>query len=172
MTPSPAPSSECAPCHAHRPITHLAVLADAWLQRKGRMMWRRVYPGRPDQVGQVRSWVRAQCADTDDAEDAALIAVELVSNALLHTRSGEPGGWFGVEVSRGHDLCIAVHDLGGRSVPAFDTADGQGVLAEHGHGLRVVAELATQVGVEGDPVGGHTVWARLAADGASVPPAS
>ncbi|WP_395110227.1 ATP-binding protein [Actinomadura sp. SCN-SB] len=132
------------------------------------MMWRRIYPGRLDQIAQVRSWVRAQCADTERADDAALIAAELTSNALLHTRSGHPGGWFGVELTRHHDLCLAVHDLGGRTIPAFSTADGQGVLAEHGRGLRVVAELAAQVGVEGDPVGGHTVWARLTAD-TSVP---
>ncbi|TDC79882.1 ATP-binding protein [Actinomadura sp. 7K507] len=149
--------------------THLAVLADAWLQAKGRMIWRRVYPGRLDQVGQVRSWVKAQCADIEGADDAALIAVELVSNALLHTRSGEPGGWFGVELSRGHDLCIAVHDLGGRSVPAFNTAEGRGMLAEHGHGLRLVAASAAHVGIEGDPVAGHTVWARLSAGGVPVP---
>ena len=139
---------------------------DVWLHSKGVMTWRRVYPGRLDQIARVRAWVAVLLADTDCADDAVLISTELVSNALLHTRSGEPGGWFGVEVSRASQACVAVHDLGGSPAPQFTSApaESRDAPAEHGYGLRVVAGLAAQVGVTGSPDSGHTVWARLPPD--------
>jgi anti-sigma regulatory factor (Ser/Thr protein kinase) len=128
------------------------------------MTWRRVFPGRLDQVARARSWTAMLLADTSRAEDAELILTELVSNALLHTRSGEPGGWFGVEITLGRHARIAVHDLGGRPTPQLvcTAPESDDVLAEHGHGLRVVQDLAALVGVNGSPASGHTVWALLA----------
>lgn len=144
-----------------------------WLQGNGVMTWRRVYPGRLDQVPQARSWAEMLLADTDRADDAALIVTELCSNALLHTRSGEPRGWFGVEITRGRLTRIAVHDLGGRPAPPMtdstpprvgedDHIPAEHIPAEHGHGLQAVRELAAHTGVSGSPDSGHTVWALLA----------
>ncbi|WP_165978573.1 ATP-binding protein [Actinomadura darangshiensis] len=147
-----------------------AQYAVEWLQDNGVMTWRRVYPGRLDQVPQARSWSAMLLADTDCADDAALIVTELCSNALLHTRSGEPKGWFGVEITRGRQARIAVHDLGGRPAPPMavttspQPGEEQDALAEHGHGLQAVRELAIQIGVSGSPDSGHTVWALLTMD--------
>ncbi|MCC5579249.1 ATP-binding protein [Microtetraspora sp. AC03309] len=125
----------------------------------GEMLWWRVFPGRGDQVAPARKIVRSLLEDTQRADDAEWVAAELISNALLHTRSGAQGGYFVVEVAR--NICVAkvlVYDLGGGGVPVF----GQGFTpSEHGHGLRGVAALANRVGLEGDPVTGHVVWAQL-----------
>src|SRR5690606_25630567 len=86
----------------------------------GPMVWRRVFPGRGDQAALARKMVRVLLEDTPRADDAEWIAAELVSNALLHTRSGAPGGHFLVEVARGlHAARVMVYDLGGSGIPVF-----------------------------------------------------
>lgn len=134
-----------------------------WLCGYGPLIWRRVYPGRLDLVGQARSWVALQLADTDCVDAAVSITAELVSNALLHTRSGQSGGWFGVEVSRGSHVRIAVRDLGGCMVPRIGRSAPASVdePAEHGYGLLLVADLGAEMGVDGNPDEGHTVWVLL-----------
>ncbi|GGL42456.1 ATP-binding protein [Planomonospora parontospora] len=128
----------------------------------GPLLWRRRFPGRGDQAASARRLVRLLLDDTPRAEDAEWITAEFVSNALLHTRSGQPDGSFVVEVQRGsRSARITVHDLGGEGVPAFNAVPRGPEVGEHGHGLRGVAELADKTGVSGDPVVGHAVWARL-----------
>jgi Histidine kinase-like ATPase domain len=79
------------------------------------------------------------------ADDAVLGVSELASNAIRHSRSGQ-GGRFQVLVWRGHvSACVAVIDDGARRGPA-PRAHGPGELAESGHGLRVVVELAANWG--------------------------
>ncbi|GII80514.1 hypothetical protein Sru01_54960 [Sphaerisporangium rufum] len=153
----------------------------AGLRRRlaGRMVWRRDFAGRPDQAREARALVRALLADTGLADDAELVTAELVSNALLHTRSGAPGGHFAVEViRRPNGVRVGVYDLGGpaggtgrvpdaepagpRSAGYLDTAAaGEPWPREGGRGLAVVAALARRVGWDGDPAGGHLVWAVL-----------
>jgi hypothetical protein len=113
----------------------------AWLDFRGVMTWRRVYPGRLDQVCVARSFPAFLLADTSRAHDAMSITAELVSNALLHTRSGERGGWFGVEVIRGTLARIAVHDLGGTHVPQLSTGavSAEEEPGEHGYWVHYVA---------------------------------
>jgi hypothetical protein len=62
----------------------------------------------------ARKFAAFLLADAGCGDDAEFIAAELVSNALLYTRSGMPQGWFGVQVVLGKVACIAVRDLGGR----------------------------------------------------------
>ncbi|MBG0824904.1 ATP-binding protein [Planomonospora sp. ID91781] len=129
----------------------------------GPLLWRRPFPGRGDQAALARRLVRLLLDDTDRADDAEWITAEFVSNALLHTRSGQPGGHFVVEVQRGmRSARITVYDLGGNGVPVFDRGQRDGGLRESGRGLCGVAELADKTGAHGDPVVGHAVWARLA----------
>lgn len=74
-----------------------------------------------------------------------LLAVdELVVNALRHTKSGQPGGTFTVEITRWDGaVAICVGDEGGPSEPAVtDAADD----AESGRGLRTVSLLASSWG--------------------------
>jgi hypothetical protein len=130
------------------------------------MAWRRVYPGRTDQAAAARRFVAFLLADTGRGDDAEFIAAELVSNALLYTRSGalsgRQHGCFGVEVMLGQFACIAVHDLGGGGVPCLmPEQDAYGVILEHGRGLLGVSKLAVSLGFEGSPVEGHKVWAEL-----------
>jgi anti-sigma regulatory factor (Ser/Thr protein kinase) len=136
----------------------------AWL-REGRVnSWRRVFPGRLDQVAVARSWSGQLLAGTGRADDAVLVVTELVSNALLHTRSGQPHGWFGIELAWGRHARIAVHDLGADRTPllALASVPVEELLGEHGRGLQLVRELAEDVGVDGSRESGHTVWALLA----------
>jgi hypothetical protein len=103
------------------------------------------------------------------AGDAVLGVSELASNAIQHTRSGQ-GGRFQVLVWRGHaSACVAVIDDGARHGPA-PRPPGPGDLAESGHGLHVVAELAASWGHQDlAPQGlpGRAVWFHLAWDGNS-----
>ncbi|MFI7707512.1 ATP-binding protein [Nonomuraea sp. NPDC049480] len=131
------------------------------------MGWRRTFAGRKDQASPARRLVRALLEDLPRVSDAEWVAGELISNALRHTRSGAEGGFFVVEVVRTTQrVRIAVYDLGGATVPDFQRAikasgGRQPGQEEGGYGLVSVARLADQVGVCGDPIGGHAVWAEL-----------
>jgi serine/threonine-protein kinase RsbW len=124
---------------------------------------RRVFPGRPDQVGQARRFVTRALDGCPAADDAVLCVSELASNAIQHTRSGQ-GGRFQVLVWRGRSsACVAVIDDGAPRGPA-PRSSGPGDLAESGHGLRVVADLAAAWGhQELGPAGlpGRAVWFHL-----------
>ena len=102
-----------------------------------------VFPGEPFRVQDARRWAVALLARVGaDPGIAELVASELVTNALLHTRSGGPRGTVTVLVTRAGAL--HVHDLGpvagscagsGGWVPGADRED-------FGKGLLLVAELA------------------------------
>ena len=125
---------------------------------------RRVFPGRPDQVRPARRFVARALAGCPAADDAVLCVSELASNAIQHTRSGQ-GGRFEVLVWRGRvSACVAVIDEGAPHGPA-PRAPGPEDLAESGHGLRVVTDLAATWGQqELGPAGlpGRAVWFQLA----------
>ncbi|SEH02404.1 hypothetical protein SAMN05444920_12662 [Nonomuraea solani] len=131
------------------------------------MAWRQAFPGRADQSAPARRMVGRLLADTGRRQDAEWVTAELVANALCHSRSGQEQGFFVMEVLRGAEVArIVVYDLGGGSVPDFSRTPGSVPgLAEHGRGLAGVAELAVRVGVAGDAVIGHAVWAELALTG-------
>jgi serine/threonine-protein kinase RsbW len=117
----------------------------------------RAYPGRPDQARHARAFVRGVLPDHPAAGDVLLAVSELVTNAISHSRSREPGGLFTVRVvlRPGRDLRVEVADEGGRW-------DAGARDAEHGRGLTVVAALAGEAnwGVTGG-VGARTVWVRF-----------
>ena len=52
----------------------------------------RSFPGTPEAVSAVRAWVAGFVPGSAVADDVALITSELVTNAVLHTASGLPGG--------------------------------------------------------------------------------
>jgi serine/threonine-protein kinase RsbW len=90
---------------------------ERWLHCGDALTWRRAYPGRADRAASARRFAGFMLADAGCGEDAEFIVSELASNAILHTRSGEPGGWFGIEVALGEYAHIAVRDLGGGGGP-------------------------------------------------------
>lgn len=92
--------------------------------------------------------------------DTAIVATELAANAVLHARSG-----FTMTVSRSAGVTrIAVRDK--TPVPGLDAAGpaaaGEGVpfTVMSGHGLSVVARLASRWAVDPLP-DGKVVWAEL-----------
>jgi hypothetical protein len=105
----------------------------------------RVFPGGPGRVTEARRWAAALLARAGaDPEAAELVTSELVTNALVHTLSGEPGGTVTVIVMPGGVL--HVHDLGPAG-PGACGGPGSWVLgagrADFGRGLLIVAELGT-----------------------------
>jgi anti-sigma regulatory factor (Ser/Thr protein kinase) len=125
--------------------------------------WRRVFPGRDDQVREVRRWLAGLLPGAPERDDVVVVAVELVTNAIRHTASGR-GGLVMVEVTWcGPVLRVAVADDGAAGGPRL--AAGQGGLAEGGRGLHLVRALAASTGVCGDDRG-RLVWADIAWSGA------
>jgi anti-sigma regulatory factor (Ser/Thr protein kinase) len=92
------------------------------------------------------------------------MADELVSNAVQHSDSREPGGTFGVRVQVRADESVQVEvaDAGGSWAspgsshePGPDTATDD--CQSGGRGLHIVGALAATWGVSGDETG-RTVW--------------
>ncbi|MDT0331022.1 ATP-binding protein [Nocardiopsis lambiniae] len=120
-----------------------------------------MFPGHVDEIARVRTFVRALLQDHPTGDDAVLIASELATNALRHTRSSGDGGMFVVRINdHGDRVRIAVVDYGSNH-----DWDGKIVSpepwTEHGRGLVLVDALAKQWGVVPEPVG-TCVWADLA----------
>ncbi|QFY08026.1 hypothetical protein GBF35_16265 [Nonomuraea phyllanthi] len=143
------------------------VLAELRSTQYEGMWWRRAFAGQGDQAAPARLLVALLLGDTCWGQDAEWVAAELISNALRHTDSGVAGGFFVVEVARTpRKARLVVHDLGGSGTPDFGRAvklaeqrkPGQ---YEDGYGLASVARVASRVGVSGDPIGGHAVWAEF-----------
>jgi len=139
-----------------------------------------LFPGLAEHVAGVRRWAQAVASAWGAlGPETGLVVSELVTNAIVHTRSGQPGGTVTVAIAGGWDAVIVhVHDLGAKSgqVPRLRSAaaDGDG-LAEGGRGLQIVAGVCEQWGTvpaawcpvwgPGDPaaeVGGCCTWCRLA----------
>ena len=95
----------------------------------------------------------------DLADDAALIAAELLANAVQH---GEPPVVVCVQGRQGA-LSIEVRDGSSRSPvqPAPSTSNMTG------RGLALVEALSAEWGVRREPGGGKTVWCELRTDPAS-----
>ena len=141
-----------------------------------------VSPGRPQYVAGARRWAQAVAAAWGaGAADTALVVSELVTNALRHTRSGQPGGTVTVVVAGAWEaVTVHVHDLGsdGGQVPGPSAADPAGAgLADDGWGLPIVIAVSTEWGTipaawcpvrgSGDQAaeasGGCCTWCRLTA---------
>jgi anti-sigma regulatory factor (Ser/Thr protein kinase) len=112
----------------------------------------RSFPGCPESVSAARSWVAGFFA-APAAPDAALMTSELVTNAIVHSASGLPGGSVTVTVATGEETVrVDVIDQG--AMPA-------GVPHGLGKGLAIVAQLADVFGADGTD---H--WFALRAGGA------
>ena len=113
------------------------------------------FHGRAEEVSRVRREVARHLADCPATEDAVLVASELGTNAILHSRSR--GGQFTIRVQQypGH-VRVECQDAGG---PWRRRRHGD----DRPHGLSVVEALTGPAGwgvqVTGD--GGRIVWATL-----------
>jgi anti-sigma regulatory factor (Ser/Thr protein kinase) len=118
--------------------------------------------GEPEQVSLVRKFVARTLAaglPVIDSDAATLLTSELVTNALLHTDSGRPGGSVTV-VIRGlpGGILVEVVDDGSAGTPVVK----DDALAGEGQGLYLVQQMAAQWGYLRDNAG-TTVWFYLAA---------
>jgi serine/threonine-protein kinase RsbW len=131
-----------------------------------------VLPGTPQSVSAARQITRELLGDAHPAiETAMLLISELVTNAVLHSRSGEPGGRVTVVLCTGPaGILIQVSDGGGPSEPRIAAVPADG--AEHGYGLLLVDALAERWGSICSPEG-RVTWCRVSGSTAAAPyPAS
>jgi anti-sigma regulatory factor (Ser/Thr protein kinase) len=119
------------------------------------------YPATAAHVSQARRSLARALNGYPAAADAALCLSELATNACVHSQSCEPGGHFTVRaVIRGGQLRVEVHDDGGPWTRPVHRRDGQ-----HGRGLLILAQLASDWGRTGDSATGWTIWFTMTLDG-------
>jgi anti-sigma regulatory factor (Ser/Thr protein kinase) len=118
----------------------------------------REYPGTADQPAQVRADLGEISTGCPVSEEIVLLASELASNAVLHSRSGRPGRTFTVRAALypGDYAWVEVVDQGGPWVAERHDE-------EHGRGLAIVASVAgdRNWGIDGDSAS-RVAWFRLA----------
>ncbi|MEV5828475.1 ATP-binding protein [Spirillospora sp. NPDC052242] len=106
--------------------------------------WRRSFPGEPVQAAAVRRFTAALLAGCPVLDEVLLAVDELVVNAVRHTKSGQPGGEFAVEIVRWDgSVAVAVTDQGGPSDPVAGCVRAD---AESGRGLWTVSATADRWG--------------------------
>jgi anti-sigma regulatory factor (Ser/Thr protein kinase) len=111
----------------------------------------------PESVGAGRRFVQATLRDWGQealADTAQLLVSELVTNAVLHAKTGPT-----VVVRLGGDV-IRIEVLDGSS--RLPRAKGYGVESSTGRGLLLVDRMAASWGTEIRPGGGKVVWFELA----------
>jgi anti-sigma regulatory factor (Ser/Thr protein kinase) len=110
-----------------------------YIPRDGSM---RVFGATPGQVRAVRQLVRQYLAGHPATADAVIVASELVTNSIVHSRSSRPGGQFLVHaaVTDEKKAALIVTDQGGPFHPGR-TFPGSG--NESGRGLVVVRSLTS-----------------------------
>lgn len=149
--------------HAQRVTTTVplvddpAAAADRLNRRPARVARHRDLPAGSGAPAEARGLVRAACTDwrvPHVGDVAALVASELVSNAVQHARSACQ-----VSVSLGESgLRIGVRDYARSRAPRPRPVD---VDRPGGRGLHLVAVLASSWGVR-DHADGKTMWALIA----------
>ena len=143
--------------------------------------WQRLFRGHESELRQLRHWLTELLPDSPGRDDLISVAVELGTNAVQHTASGD-GGWFTVEVAcRGPVMRVSVTDEGAERGPSLtgdpvaqlgldeapdlgeDSVLGAfaGTRCDRGRGLVIVRALAVTCGVCGN-ASGRTVWAEIA----------
>jgi anti-sigma regulatory factor (Ser/Thr protein kinase) len=122
--------------------------------------WSREFAGQKAQVHAVRAWVGGFLPACDALDDLILIATELATNAVTHTRSGGVGGRLTVDVTWSLDCArVVVGDQGSDEAPGCPGED-QPDDAENGRGLLMVAALSSAWGLAGNAAA-RWVWADV-----------
>ncbi len=117
----------------------------------------RVFPGRAENITDVRSYLADLLDGCAAAEYAILCASELAANAATHSTSGQPGGHLAVraEIRPGEYVRIEVADQGGPWAESGEACDRP-------HGLDLVRMVAGygNWGINGSAAG-RVAWVRL-----------
>lgn len=120
------------------------------------LWWRRMFRGEEHELRRLRRWLTGLLPDRPARDDLLSVAVELGTNAIQHTASGQ-GGWFTVEVTwRGPVVRVSVTDGGAPGGPCL-TNDP---MSDCGRGLVIVRALSVRTGVSGGEHG-RAVWAEI-----------
>jgi anti-sigma regulatory factor (Ser/Thr protein kinase) len=123
-------------------------------------------PGHPRQVRAARTFTALVLEAHDQPDDgtAGLLVSELVTNSLMHSASGRPGGMITVAVAiTRRETIVEVTDDGGPIEPTI-SEDDEHTDAENGRGLRLVRKLSADWGYYRQ--GGRlTTWFDLGAKG-------
>lgn len=119
--------------------------------------WSRSFPADACQARETRRFLAAVLDGHQAADDALVCLSELVTNAIVHSRSREPGGSFTIRAQlHGGCLRVEVTDQGGPwNPPAPTEAD-----SPNGRGLLIVGQLAARWGRTGDQHAGWTLGTR------------
>jgi anti-sigma regulatory factor (Ser/Thr protein kinase) len=121
------------------------------------MTFDRSYPGTIDQVRRMRADVATVAGNCPVVDDMVLLASELATNAILHSRSGHPERFFTVRavLYPGEYAWVEIIDEGGGW--GDDQHD-----EEHGRGLTIVSAIAGESnwGIDGDAAC-RVAWFRL-----------
>jgi len=120
-------------------------------------------PGRPEHVREARAFAAKALGDLHPALDnIALLTSELVTNAIVHSRSHRNGGAVQVVIAESAGgVRVEVSDQGSElSSPVVRSE----VFTADGHGLFLVQSIADQWGYVRDD-NGTTVWFWLAVSG-------
>ncbi len=122
----------------------------------------RVLPGTPESAGLARQLAREFLGEAHpDADVVVLIVSELVTNAVTHSKSGQPGGTLTVSLCNGDDgVFVQVRDDGGAAGRWQSATPGS--ASEHGYGLLLVDVLADSWGTACD-AHGRVTWCRVRA---------
>jgi len=118
----------------------------------------RTFPATSAHAREARLFLATILGDQPLATDALLCLSELATNAIVHSRSRQPGGSFTVRAQLdSHRLRVEVCDQGGPwHSPGQASAD-----EPNGRGLLIVGQLASRWGCEGHSHYGWTVWYEL-----------
>jgi serine/threonine-protein kinase RsbW len=125
--------------------------------------WSRDFPGQATEVRRVRAWMEGFLPACDALDDLVIIASELATNALTHTRSGQASGRFTVDVTWSPDSArVVLGDQGSDEVPNSPENLGEKeiMLAESGRGLLLVHALSTAWGMAGN-ADARWLWADV-----------
>jgi anti-sigma regulatory factor (Ser/Thr protein kinase) len=127
-------------------------------------------PGQPRYVARAREFVSiALGRDHPCADSLTVIVSELVTNSMVHSRSGNDGGTVTITLRpspgdglgrRPHGVRVEVTDDGADGLPALRPV---GACDPGGRGLHLVDALAAAWNCSRDPAGTTTTWAEVIA---------
>jgi anti-sigma regulatory factor (Ser/Thr protein kinase) len=113
----------------------------------------RTFAGVPESVRAARAWIADCLSGSPAADDVTLMVSELVTNAILYSRSGHRGGLVTVSIAAGRgQVRIHVIDQGGHFEPgqaAHSVAAAAAAAPRLGAGLTIVRALADAFTAEG-----------------------
>jgi anti-sigma regulatory factor (Ser/Thr protein kinase) len=117
----------------------------------------RTFAGSPEEMRNVRHFVRQVIKRCPVTDDVVLLASELAANAVRHTASGADGTFCVLVQAADGRVRVEVHDMGSAAAPAVRRSGSPG---ESGAGLALVEAIAGRWGFHGGQLG-RVVWFEM-----------